>query len=173
MTLFHKKEETIGERISRLRKNKGYTQEEFSSLLGVTPQAVSKWENGASCPDITLLPKIAEIFSITTDELLTGKKHENANISSPVAEASSQTADKIKLVINVLKPNQKPIKITLPFAFVKRVVKVGVNISGIVGSNVITNSQLEQILSLVDEGITGRILDIVTEDDTNVIIEIE
>jgi len=62
--------ETIGKRISYLRKEKGITQEELAVKLDVTPQAVSKWENDISYPDIMLLPKIAEILGVTVDELL-------------------------------------------------------------------------------------------------------
>lgn len=165
------KAQSLGERIAELRKLKGYTQEEFSSLLDITPQAVSKWENDISCPDITLLPKIAGIFGITVDELLTGSK-KREEVKDEKKEIKNMSIDKLKLVINVLKPNQKPIKVTLPFAIVKRFAKVGVGISGIVGNNVINNKQIDEILSLVDEGVTGTVLDVVTEDETNVIIEI-
>ncbi len=50
------------------------TQEELSQRLGVTPQAVSKWENEVSCPDIMLLPDLADVFDITIDELFRGEK---------------------------------------------------------------------------------------------------
>ena len=63
-------EETIGKRISSNRKRLALTQEQLAEKLGVTAQAVSKWENDQSCPDITMLPRLAEIFSISTDELL-------------------------------------------------------------------------------------------------------
>lgn len=63
-------EETIGKRISSNRKRLGLTQEQLAEKLGVTAQAVSKWENDQSCPDIAMLPRLAEIFSISTDELL-------------------------------------------------------------------------------------------------------
>ncbi len=52
-----------------LRKAKGVTQEEMACALNVSAQAVSKWENGAAQPDIQLLPKIAEYFSVSIDEL--------------------------------------------------------------------------------------------------------
>lgn len=63
-------EHTIGKRIMENRKRFGLTQDALAEQLGVTAQAVSKWENDQSCPDITMLPKLAEIFGITTDALL-------------------------------------------------------------------------------------------------------
>ncbi len=63
-------EQTIGKRIMENRKRLGLTQDALAEQLGVTAQAVSKWENDQSCPDIAMLPKLAEIFGITTDELL-------------------------------------------------------------------------------------------------------
>lgn len=63
-------EETLGKRISAHRKRLGLTQDRLAELLGVTAQAVSKWENDQSCPDISMLPKLAQTFGITTDALL-------------------------------------------------------------------------------------------------------
>lgn len=63
-------EQTLGKRIAEHRKRLGLTQDALAEQLGITAQAVSKWENDLSCPDITMLPKLAEIFGITTDELL-------------------------------------------------------------------------------------------------------
>ena len=63
-------EETLGKRITARRKELGMTQDRLAEQLGVTAQAVSKWENDQSCPDITMLPKLAEIFGISIDTLL-------------------------------------------------------------------------------------------------------
>lgn len=60
----------IGENISKFRQNQNMTQEEFASRLGVTPQAVSKWERGASLPDIALVSGICELLKIHADALL-------------------------------------------------------------------------------------------------------
>ena len=60
----------IQEQIAFLRKQKGLTQEELAQALGVTNQAVSKWESGTCCPDIQLLPELAKLFEVTVDELL-------------------------------------------------------------------------------------------------------
>ncbi len=59
----------LGANIRVYRKNKGFTQEELANLLGVTPQAVSRWESEAGLPDISLVIPIAQILGITTDTL--------------------------------------------------------------------------------------------------------
>ncbi len=63
-------EQTLGKRIAENRKRLGLTQDGLAEKLGITAQAVSKWENDQSCPDITMLPLLAEIFGISTDVLL-------------------------------------------------------------------------------------------------------
>ena len=60
----------LGERLLYLRKNKGITQENLAKELGITNQAVSKWESGQCCPDIDLIPEIARFYSISVGELL-------------------------------------------------------------------------------------------------------
>ncbi|MCB6602753.1 helix-turn-helix domain-containing protein, partial [Erysipelatoclostridium ramosum] len=65
----------IGKNIVRLRNEKGYTQEALASLLHVSCAAVSKWEHGSSCPDISTLPILARIFDISIDELLNFEKN--------------------------------------------------------------------------------------------------
>lgn len=59
----------IGNQIKVLRAQRGLTQEALAAQLGVTAQAVSKWENGAAAPDISLLPAISAYFGVTIDEL--------------------------------------------------------------------------------------------------------
>ena len=63
-------EETLGSRIAAHRKRLGLTQDALAEQLGITAQAVSKWEKDLSCPDISMLPRLAEIFQVTTDSLL-------------------------------------------------------------------------------------------------------
>ena len=60
----------LGENIRRLRAAKGITQEQLGYELGVSAQAVSRWENGATYPDITMLPVIADFFDVTLDALM-------------------------------------------------------------------------------------------------------
>lgn len=64
----------IGAIIKKRRMMMKLTQEEFAARLNVTPQAVSRWENEISLPDITLVPRIAELLKISCDDLLNGKE---------------------------------------------------------------------------------------------------
>ena len=59
----------LGEKIKSLRKQKNISQEVFANYLGVSFQAVSKWETGNTMPDITMIPAIASFFGVSTDEL--------------------------------------------------------------------------------------------------------
>lgn len=67
MSINHSK--MLSEQITRLRKQSGLTQEQLANRLGVTYQAVSKWENEQSCPDVALLPVLSDIFGVSMDEL--------------------------------------------------------------------------------------------------------
>lgn len=74
-------EQSLGKRIVSHRKRLGLTQDQLAEKLGVTAQAVSKWENDQSCPDISVLPLLADIFGISTDELL-GRDHHKQPIQT-------------------------------------------------------------------------------------------
>lgn len=63
--------------IARLRKKNNLTQDKFASLIGVSNQAVSKWESGACCPDIQLLPAIARCFGVSIDALFTRNDYDS------------------------------------------------------------------------------------------------
>ena len=81
-------QEKIGKFIKKLRKDNNLTQDELAKKLGVTYQAVSKWENGKSIPDIAILKTISELFEVNIDELLEGnvknKKKLNKKIFIPI-----------------------------------------------------------------------------------------
>ena len=80
--------------ISELRKEKKLTQKELAEQLGVTDKAVSKWERGLSCPDISLLSKLSRVLGVTTSELLNGEKAEpSAPEVDAIVEATLQYAD--------------------------------------------------------------------------------
>ncbi len=66
---------TIGDNIKHFRRERNLTQEELASVLGVTYQSVSRWENNTCYPDMEFLPDIAEFFGVTVDKLIGADKH--------------------------------------------------------------------------------------------------
>jgi len=64
------KKETFGNMVAALRKEKGMTQLELAEKMGVTDKAVSKWERDLSFPDVSSIPKLAEILEVSVDELM-------------------------------------------------------------------------------------------------------
>lgn len=157
---------TLGENISALRKEKGLTQEELSEALGVSPQAVSKWENNLSCPDIMLLPDIAEIFEISVDELLTGKKSKYANTDAAAnIQENTDNAPVVKaknIRIIVKSPGKNDVNVTVPIKLVKVAIKFGTGIPQISGNLNITDAQITEIMNLAEMGVTGKLIDVDT-----------
>ncbi|RVU97485.1 XRE family transcriptional regulator [Coriobacteriales bacterium OH1046] len=94
----HENTESLGRRIARLRLEHGMTQERLANLANVSAQAVSKWENDQSYPDITLLPLLAQTFDVTVDELLGAKTAARergsglAPVPAPASEPEPETS---------------------------------------------------------------------------------
>ena len=74
---------TLGAFIAQLRKEKGLTQKSLAELLNVSDKTVSHWECDETSPDISLLPTLADVFGITVDELLQGKKKQSQPTAPP------------------------------------------------------------------------------------------
>ena len=82
---------SLSERLKTLRKTKDMTQEQLAEYMGVSPQAVSRWETGATSPDISALPQLADLFGISIDELLGYDEAERQKeISKVIADAEEQ-----------------------------------------------------------------------------------
>ncbi len=92
--------------ISGLRNSKNLTQKELAEQLGVTDKAVSKWERGLSCPDISILPKLSQILGVTIGELVNGEEKDSSspknnvlNKGTPHQPDKLQTGSSTKKVI--------------------------------------------------------------------------
>lgn len=115
---------TLSQRLRTLRRQNDYTQEQLAEYLGISSQAVSRWETGATSPDISMLPMLGECFGVTVDELLgvneTEKRHE---INRIVAETSAEIDqnryhEPIRILREALKryPNNDRLLVTLMYA---------------------------------------------------------
>ena len=100
---------SIGKNIAALRKAKGWTQSELGEMLGVSNQAVSKWESEMTMPDVILLPDIAKVFGVTMEELYSTYDREMLEVKAPEFE------DNRVLRVCVENKNEK-VKTSLPVA---------------------------------------------------------
>ena len=77
---------TIGHKITEYRKKQGLTQLALAKMLDVSDKAVSKWENGQSYPDVTLFPRLANLFGVSVDELMNDGKNGIAIAGNIIAD---------------------------------------------------------------------------------------
>ena len=98
----------LGEKIKTLRKQKNISQEVFAGYLGVSFQAVSKWENGNTMPDVTMIPAIASFFGVTTDELFDFNLYEiEKSIDAIVSEHAKYWYTDIKMAEQIIRDGLK------------------------------------------------------------------
>ena len=163
----------LGNNISEKRKEKGMTQEELAANLGVSPQAVSKWENNLSCPDISLLPAIAKIFGMSVDELLgaasaTENVGEEKTFSEPETayDESVFTGKKATTLLITTDKNGKVSNVRIPLT----VMRFGLNLGSAFGG--ITGAQANTIENAVKTGLSGEILSVDGENGEKVTISL-
>lgn len=160
---------TLGQNIASHRKEKGITQEQLAEICLVSPQAVSKWENGLSCPDITLLKPIARAFGITVDKLLDDG-------SAPTVSLSESEIVRGKLLkIRIISKDEK-VNINLPIPLIELLLKSGsisdaLKLNG--KANTIKSIDFEKVLEMVSLGVLGKIIEIESNDGESVEVFIE
>ncbi len=163
-------EKTIGKKLYELRKQSGFTQDYVAEKLGVSAQAVSKWENDISCPDIMALPNIATLYGISIDELF-----KNDDIQSNVKYEKIEKVNENELVLRVYVDtvHGDDVKVNLPYLLVKELINVGKNISGIFAGVDLSGVDFESIFKMVEMGVLGEIVTVKTQngDDIRVVVE--
>ena len=93
----------IGSFIQQKRKDKGLTQKQLAEKLGVTDRAISKWERGQGCPDVSILEILSKELGCSILELLKGREIENEVI--PVTEADDYVRDSMNISKQITKEN--------------------------------------------------------------------
>jgi len=155
----------IGENIVALRKKAGLTQEELSEKMCVTAQAVSKWENDLSCPDLETIRSMADLFGVTVDELLNGIKE------APVLKSDEpEKIAKRILHIQVNTGEDTRIHCRIPTAVFLKAAENG-TLGKLLGDE-LENDQLEMVLEIIKSGTVGSIVS-VDQGNTHVEIAVE
>ncbi|MDD3094562.1 MAG: helix-turn-helix transcriptional regulator, partial [Clostridia bacterium] len=144
--------------------------DEMAEKLNVTPQAVSKWENDISCPDIMLLPKIAEMLSVSVDELLSDAPKKNVEF---VPEDKRKNIDDLMFRIYVNSADGDKVKVNLPMPLVKMGLEMGLKMPAVTGNEALKGIDFAQLLTLVDQGVLGRLVEIESADGDTVEIVVE
>ena len=125
-------ENTLGKRIASLRKEKNLKQEDLAQMLNISPQAISKWENDLTCPDISILPELSKILNVSIDELLIGKKELN-DVKLIPQEERKELKD-IKLIIQIFSDENDKITINLPMALLEVALEMGLDMGSVSGN---------------------------------------
>lgn len=161
--------ETFGQRLARLRKQKGLTQEEIANRVNISPQAVSKWENDISSPDIDTIVKLSEILNVSLNELL-GKEE-----TTPVVleEENKKDINKMLLKIKVLSNDGDKINVNLPMGIIKICLDNNVGIPQINGNKAFSEIDFHQVLDLVEKGVIGEIISVESRDGDHISVVVE
>ena len=165
-------EMTIGKRIAALRREKNLKQDDLAQMLEVSPQAVSKWENDQTCPDISLLPKLAKILGVSVDELLSGKQKLQPVVTLVPEEQRKDIKD-MMLRIVVDSSDGDKVRVNLPMALVQLAMEMGMEMPQVSGNDVLKGIDWVQVMDLVRHGAMGNLVDVESADGDIVRIFVE
>ena len=145
------------------------TQEEVAQRVNISAQAVSKWENDLSAPDISLLPDLAEMFHISLDELL-GRDVPRTEL---LPKEQRKNIDEMLFKISVDSAEGDRVRVKLPVSIIKICLESGVAMPSINGKDILNQIDFKKIFELVEQGVIGEIMsvDSAAGDKVRVIVE--
>ena len=165
-------EMTLGKRIAALRRKKELKQDDLAQMLEVSAQAVSKWENDQSCPDISLLPKLAKALDVSVDELLSGKQESQPAVTMVPEEARKDMKDMmLRIVVDSYRGDM--VRVNLPMALVPMAIEMGMEMPQISGSDALKGIDWAHILELVRHGAMGNLVEVESSKGDTVRIFVE
>ncbi|HHT44008.1 MAG TPA: helix-turn-helix domain-containing protein [Fastidiosipila sp.] len=163
----------LGNNIAKFRREMKMTQDQLAEMLAVSPQAVSKWENDVSYPDIELLPKLADIFGVTIDRLFSNEQPPETSYMRP---EERKDPDKMLFKINVLSRKGDKVKVNLPVALLKVLdlqnmdendhpIKInGLDLKAV---------DWQKIFMMIEQGVIGKLIEVESADGDYVEVFVE
>ena len=146
---------SIGQKINELRKRNKMTQDDLAQQMRVSPQAVSKWETDASIPDLPTLIALADFFHVSLDELV----REKSEAVSFVPEETRKPLEQMILRIRVLSNDGDRVNINLPLGFVRIASKLNFENFQFNGSDILKTIDIDAVISLIESGVVGKIVE--------------
>lgn len=162
--------ETLGQKIARLRKELGLTQDDLAKRFNISTQAVSKWENDLSSPDISILKDLANCLGVTIDELLSNEIKETVTY---VPANQRKDINKMILKIRITSFNNDKVNVNLPMSIVIACVNSGIEMPKINENDALKNINFKEIIALVEQGVVGELVNIESAQGDTIIITIE
>ena len=159
----------LGTKISELRKARGMTQDELADKMGVSPQAVSKWENDLSMPDLPVLIELSDFFHISLDDFL----KEMVQTVELLPEDKRKDIEQMFLRVYVNSENGDRVRVNLPLVLVKMARDMGLDIPQMTDNPMMQKIDLGMIMQLIESGVIGKLVEVdsANGDHVEVIVE--
>lgn len=162
---------TMGNRIAEFRKKKGLTQDQLAEQLGISAQAVSKWETDASCPDIGLIPQLSKILGISLNELF-GMEPEQSIILVPESERKKPEQLLFKVIVDSADGDK--VRVNLPFILIKALSghtdKLPIQMGDLNLSELI---DIDQLIAMAEAGLLGQFVEVDSADGDHIHVFVE
>lgn len=159
--------ETFGQRFQRLRKAAGLTQEDVATKLNITSQAVSKWENDISAPDISVLTDLADMLNVSTDVLL--GKVENVVRYQP----QQKSIEDLWFRVSMISSDGDKVNVNLPLVLIKAFSESGSDMPQINGKNVLNGVDIKQLIAFAEKGVLGKLVELTSADGDRIEVYVE
>ena len=161
--------ETMGKRIAAFRKEKGMTQEELAERMGISAQAVSKWETDLSCPDVGSIPQLAEVLEVSLDDLIGAEK------KGPVILPEGKRKDPDSLIFRIVvdSADGDRVRVNLPLMLLRALgdgnsLPIQMN-----GQNLLEGINVAELIRMAECGMLGELIEVDSADGDHVRIFVE
>ena len=158
--------ETLGQRISRLRKENGLTQEDIAKKFNISTQAVSKWEKDSTSPDISILRDLSKFLGVTIDYLLSGEEEQ-------IVKIEKKDMNKMIFKIKIISSSGDKVNVNLPMPIILLALEMGADLPKVNGKDCLKDIDFKQLISLVEQGVLGELVSIESADGDIVSIVVE
>ena len=160
--------ETLGQRINRLRKERNLTQEDIAKKFNISIQAVSKWENDMSSPDISVLLELSKLLNVSVEYLLSGVEPQKV-----VSCVDKKNIKDMILRIRIFSNDGSKICINLPMPIIMMAIKSGMGVPQINENDSLKNIDFKEIVNLVEQGVVGELMTVESSDGHRISIVVE